>query len=61
MPRFYFHLRRNDGILEDPEGADFENIELAREEARQAARELIINMLQADGPADVVAEPTGVR
>ena len=55
MPRVYFHLLRLDGLLEDPEGAEFETIQLAHDEARSAARELVIDMLSANQPADVFA------
>jgi hypothetical protein len=55
MARIYFHLKRLDGIIEDPEGAEFDDLSSAREEARHAAKGLIINMLEQDRPADVVA------
>lgn len=39
--RYYFHVRGPDGFVEDPEGAEFASDELATEEARAAARELM--------------------
>ncbi|MBW9115501.1 hypothetical protein JNB88_17820 [Rhizobium cauense] len=41
MRRFYFHLRTQEGLEEDLEGSELETPELAIEEAKQAAREMM--------------------
>ncbi len=47
MPKYFFHLR-NGGILEeDPEGSEFENDLLAKEEAIRAAREILAEKVQS--------------
>jgi hypothetical protein len=40
MPHFYLHFRRGEQFFRDPEGAVFSDLESARQEAMQAAREL---------------------
>lgn len=39
--RYYFHVRGPEGLIEDPEGAELASDEIALEEARAAARELM--------------------
>ncbi|MES5100179.1 hypothetical protein ABUK73_18295 [Agrobacterium sp. BA1120] len=39
--RYYFHVRRHQELQKDPEGAEFETLEAARDEAFQAAREIL--------------------
>lgn len=41
MPRFYFHVRHDDELDEDPEGAELESLEQAEDEAVKAAREIL--------------------
>lgn len=41
MARYYFHIRDGERLSKDPEGADFENLDAAREEAVKSARELL--------------------
>jgi hypothetical protein len=41
MPKLYLHQRRADVYIRDLEGADFPNVEAARVEAIEGARELI--------------------
>lgn len=41
MPRYYFHIRDGNVPSQDPEGAEFDTVELARIEAAKAARELL--------------------
>ena len=41
MPHFYLHLRKGENFLRDPEGGEFIDIEAARQEAIQVARELV--------------------
>ncbi|TWF47801.1 DUF6894 family protein [Neorhizobium alkalisoli] len=41
MPKYYFHIRDGQNLTLDPEGAEFENLEAARTEAINSARELL--------------------
>jgi hypothetical protein len=41
MPLYYFHVREGERVEIDPEGANFETADQAREEAIKAAREII--------------------
>jgi hypothetical protein len=41
MTRYYFHVRGPEGFVKDPEGAEFASDDVAVEEARAAARELM--------------------
>jgi len=43
--RYYFHVRTRDGLALDPEGAEFETLEAAYDEAFQAAREILADRL----------------
>ena len=40
MPRFFLHVRKGQHFFRDPEGAVFVDLEDARREAMQSAREL---------------------
>ncbi|WP_337181012.1 hypothetical protein [Shinella sp.] len=41
MPRYFFHIRSSDRFETDPEGAEFETLDKAIEDARMAAREIM--------------------
>jgi hypothetical protein len=41
MPRYYFHIKSDDDFVEDPEGVLLEGDGEAREEAIDAAREML--------------------
>lgn len=43
--RYYFHVRTHDGLALDPEGAEFETLQAACDEAFQAAREILADRL----------------
>jgi hypothetical protein len=45
MQRYYFHVRHHEMLIRDPEGAEFETLEMARDEAVQAAREILAERL----------------
>jgi hypothetical protein len=47
VPRFYLHAKRDDGILEDAKGIDLPDIEAARCEALEAARDLVVMAIYA--------------
>jgi len=48
MPRFYLHLRQGENFFPDPEGAVFADLEAARLETLQAARELAAESVKFD-------------
>ena len=41
MPLFYFHIREDGFLREDPEGAEFATLEQATEEAVRSAQEIL--------------------
>ena len=45
MQRYYFHVRHRDTLVRDPEGTEFETLDLAYHEAVQAAREILAHRL----------------
>jgi hypothetical protein len=47
VPKFYFHLREGDILIEDPEGVEVVSLDAARFEAREAVRENIAEHLKA--------------
>ena len=40
MPRYFFHLRSDDLLVEDPEGMDLPNLHAALQEVARAKQEL---------------------
>lgn len=50
--RFYFHIRQGNELIEDPDGSEFVDLAAAREDARQAARELMAEALLKGEPLD---------
>jgi hypothetical protein len=50
MPRFHFHVRDNDSLLEDLEGADFLDLDAARADAVAASREILAERIKAGRP-----------
>jgi hypothetical protein len=47
MPLYYFNHQTDNQLLTDDEGEEFKNLELVREEAVRAARELIAEAARA--------------
>ena len=45
MPRYFFHIRREDKLNEDPEGTELASVEEAQKEANLAAREILADRL----------------
>lgn len=45
MPRFYFHIRNGHDLETDAAGTEFASLEAAVCDAKQAAREIIAEML----------------
>lgn len=46
MPRYYFHQITSQGIITDPEGSEFPDLEQARLEAIQDARHLMADAVR---------------
>ena len=47
MPRFFFHVREGDKLIDDVEGSDHPSLAAARAEAVLSARELMANDILA--------------
>jgi hypothetical protein len=47
MARFYFHMRTGDHVERDADGAEMPNLEAARTEALQSAREILADAIKA--------------
>jgi hypothetical protein len=52
MPKYFFHIRRNDVFEEDLEGIDLASPERARDEAVAAAREIVAERIRRGDPVD---------
>ena len=64
MPRYHFHLREGDGLLEDVEGQEFGDADAARSEALRNVRALLAadvleGRLDLRGRLEVVEEGGG--
>jgi hypothetical protein len=53
VTQFYLHIKRSNGILEDPEGSDVPDIGAARSEALKAARDLVVMAIQEQRDLDI--------
>ncbi len=47
MPRFYFHIRDGDTLIEDHDGSDLPDLEAARSEALAGARSILAEKVKA--------------
>lgn len=63
MPRYYFHIRCEDGLIRDPDGTELADLDAARSEAEQSARDLLANLLkngkELDGQVFEISDDTG--
>ena len=50
MPRYFFHVRERDQLVLDPEGEDFDNLDVALREASISAREIVAAQVAAGEP-----------
>ena len=50
MPRYYLNFREGQTLHRDPEGADFADLEQARQEAASCARELVASAVVDNEP-----------
>jgi hypothetical protein len=51
MPRFYFHVRDGNDLIEDEEGNDLPDLDSALAEAEAAAREIMADRLRQGRPS----------
>ena len=47
MARFFLHLRDGTELMEDPDGSELPDLNAARAEAREAARDIMAGMVRA--------------
>jgi len=59
MPRYFFHLRSSNLLVEDLEGMDLPNLHAALEEVERANRELVTESTGVHGLAFEVATHEG--
>ncbi len=63
MPRFYFHLRDDAGLMRDTEGSELPDLDAARAEAVADARSLVAEWLRmgqvVDGRRFEIADEAG--
>lgn len=63
MPRYFFHIRSSDGIIEDPDGSELPDLDAARLEAELSARDLLADLLRQgialDGQAFEITDERG--
>jgi hypothetical protein len=52
MPRFHFHVRDGESLLEDLQGAEFPDLDAARADTVVAAREVLAERIKAGQPLD---------
>ena len=50
MPLYFFHIREGNELLMDPEGSHLPDLEAARSEAFECARQLISDAVLAGSP-----------
>jgi hypothetical protein len=61
MARYYFNVRRGNDLISDPEGIEFGAVDDAREEAKQAARDILADRVKHgelvdDGEFEIIDE-----
>jgi len=49
MPLYFMHLRDSNGLILDPDGSCLSNLEAARNEAIQSARQLMVDSIVTEG------------
>lgn len=63
MPKFYFHIVSGDTVIEDPDGSELANLDVARAEALQSARHLLADKVRngevVDGQRFEIRNSTG--
>ena len=65
MPRYYLHIRDGGELIEDMEGVDLPGVISAKDEAEQAARELLADKVRSgeivDGQKFEICDAWGNR
>jgi len=65
MPRYYFHIRRHEDVIEDREGVELPSDREAMDEAIKAAREMLSERIlkgeTVDGDEFDVRDETGTE
>jgi hypothetical protein len=63
MTRYFFHLRDDAGVIADPEGKEFANLVAAQDEAIEAGREIMAELVRTgkvlDGQVIEICDPLG--
>lgn len=52
MPRYFFHVRNGDSLIQDLEGIDLPDLDAARIEALEGARSLLSETVRTGGVLD---------
>jgi hypothetical protein len=52
MPKFHFHIRDASGVVLDEDGMELPDLAAAREEAQEAARQLLADAIRAHKEVD---------
>ena len=64
MPRYFFNIGQGDEVLRDEEGVDLPNLDAVREEATEAARQIMSQRVLVgdapDGQKFVITDETGI-
>lgn len=55
MPRYFLHIREHHEFIEDPDGADYPDLDAARAEAVHGARDILVEKLRRGDPLDGAA------
>jgi hypothetical protein len=65
VPRFFFHIRDNEDLVEDLEGVEMASVQTARDEAVKAAREMLAERLlrgeTVDGQTFEICDEMGTK
>jgi hypothetical protein len=65
MPRYFLHVRDGSDLHQDPDGQEFDDLASAKQEAIEAAREVMAECLRCGRPlglgrAMIIADENGV-
>lgn len=52
MSRYFFNLRRNDTLIEDIEGSEYDTLRAAYEDAVESVREMVAELVLKGEPID---------
>lgn len=64
MPRFYFHIRDGERLIEDPDGSELPDLAVARAEALASARGILAEKVKTgeliDGQRFEITDEAGI-